>query len=68
MVINERILEDSRTAPAKDALRSLDLLVKTAKGELFTETDIWVMLREGMFVDIKLVKTPNGRQIMIGSK
>ncbi len=68
IVINERILDDSRTSPAKDALRSLDLLVKTKKGELFTETDIWVMLREGMFVDIKKIKTSNGKYIMVGSK
>ncbi len=68
VVINERILDDSRTSPAKDALRSLDLLVKTKKGELFTETDIWVMLREAMFVGIKLIETQNGQHIMVGSK
>lgn len=68
VVINETILEDSRTKPEQLALESLGLLVKTRKGELFTNTDVWVMLRESMFLDIDVVKYAEGKQIMIGNK
>lgn len=68
VVINEMILDDSRTSPPEGALRSLDLLVNTKKGGLFTETDIWVMLRESMFLDITRLDVPPSNTLMIGCK
>lgn len=68
LIVNERIINDDRVGPVEDAMQSLDLLVNTKKGEIYTETDIWVMMRESMFINIEKVKNKWNVPMMIGYK
>jgi len=40
IVINDMIIDDSRTSPVQHTLYSINLLVNTESGEVYTETDI----------------------------
>lgn len=66
MVINEMIIDDHRTSPLSHTMYSMNLLVNTQAGDTFTETDIWIMLREAWFKDIKKIETPYETSLMIG--
>jgi ubiquinone/menaquinone biosynthesis C-methylase UbiE len=68
LIVHDHIIDDSRTSPVDCTLMSLDMLVNTRSGDVFTETDIWVMMREAMFTDIKKYKTTYGTSIMVGNK
>lgn len=68
LMIHDNIIDDSRTSPLDCTLMSLDMLVNTRSGDVYTETDIWVMMREAMFSDIKKHKTTFGTSVMIGNK
>lgn len=66
IVINEMIIDDQRTSPLSHTMFSLNMLVNTLTGDAFTETDIWIMLREAWFREIKQIKTPYETSLMIG--
>lgn len=66
VVIHERIINDDRTAPVISALNSLNLLVNTKQGDCYTETDIWIMMKESWFKDIKRIDTNFDSNLMIG--
>ncbi|MEI6090545.1 MAG: methyltransferase [bacterium] len=68
LIVHDNIIDDSRTSPLDCTLMSLDMLVNTRSGDVYTETDIWVMMREAMLSDIKKVKTNFGTSIMVGHK
>lgn len=52
VVINEIIIDDNRISPLNSAMYSLNMLVNTQEGDSYTETDIWIMLRESWFQSI----------------
>jgi predicted O-methyltransferase YrrM len=66
IVISELIIDDQRTSPLSHTMFSLNLLVNTQSGDACTETDIWIMLREAWFKDIKKIETPYESSLMIG--
>lgn len=68
IIVHDHIIDDSRTSPIDCTLMSLDMLVNTRSGDVYTETDIWVMMREAMLSDIKKYKTSYGTSIMVGNK
>jgi ubiquinone/menaquinone biosynthesis C-methylase UbiE len=68
VVIADMIINDSRTKPLEHSLFSLNMLLNTTSGEVYTETDIWIMLRESWFKDIKLNQTKFETSIMTGVK
>jgi hypothetical protein len=68
VVINEIIIDDDRTAPVHSALYALNMLVNTLEGDSYTETDIWIMLRESWFADIKRLETEFETTLMMGKK
>ena len=68
VVINEVIIDDARTSPTHSALFSLNMLLNTASGDCYTETDIWIMLRESWFSSIKSIKTDFETTLMMGRK
>ncbi len=68
IIVHDNIIDDSRTSPVDCTLMSLDMLVNTRSGDVYTETDIWVMMREAMFSDIMKYKTNFGTSIMVGHK
>jgi SAM-dependent methyltransferase len=46
LVIHDQIISDDRTSPEKAALYALNMLVNTKDGNCYTETDIWIMMKE----------------------
>lgn len=68
VVIHEYLLSESRDKPALAALFSLNMLVTTDTGDVITETDGWLLLRESMFSDIKTEETSFGTYLIIGKK
>lgn len=68
LIVHDNIIDDSRTSPLDCTLMSLDMLVNTKSGDVYTETDVWVMMREAMLSDIKKHKTNFGTSIMVGHK
>ncbi|MFA7626375.1 MAG: class I SAM-dependent methyltransferase [Candidatus Kapaibacterium sp.] len=68
IVIYDMIIHDSRTKPLNHTLFSLNMLINTESGDAYTETDIWIMLREAWFRDIKRIETKFDASIMIGYK
>lgn len=68
VVINEIIINDSRTAPEYSAMFAVNMLVNTLAGDSYTETDIWIMLREAWFSNIKRKETEFETSLMFGQK
>ncbi len=66
IIIYDMIINDSRTKPLNHALYSLNLLINTMSGDAYTETDIWIMLRESWFRDIKRIDTIYDSSLMMG--
>ncbi len=66
IIISDMIINDNRTKPLNHTLFSLNMLLNTTSGEVYTETDIWIMLREAWFKDIKLTHTHYETAIMSG--
>ena len=68
LVVQEILLDDERTSPQYNSLFSLNLMVNTEGGNTFTETDIWIMLREAWFSDITVQKTEFDNSLIVGTK
>jgi tRNA A58 N-methylase Trm61 len=68
IVIAEGIIDDDRTSPVSKSMFALNLLCNTYAGDAYTETDIWVMLREAWFRDIERIDTECGKSLMIGRR
>ena len=68
VIIHEYLLNESRDRPLFSALFSLDMLVTTKSGEVLTETDAWLLLKESMFSDIKKEETSFGTYVIMGKK
>jgi len=66
VIIYDMIINDSRTKPLNHTLFSLNMLINTMSGDAYTETDIWIMLRESWFRDIKRTDTSYETSIMSG--
>ncbi len=66
VVIYDKIINDNRTKPLNNAMHSLNMLINTKSGDAYTETDIWIMLREAWFKDIKRIDTSFDSSIMMG--
>ena len=66
--IHENVIDDSRTKPLSATLESINMLVNTKSGEVYTHTEIWVMLRESQFLDIENQATNVGTNIISAQK
>lgn len=44
------------------------MLLNTNKGDTYTETDFWIMLRESGFHNIKRIDTEVGTSLMFAAK
>jgi len=49
-------------------MKSLNMMLNTLKGDVYTETDLWVMLKESNYHDIDRKETRIGTTIMQGRK
>lgn len=68
VVIHEYLIKDTRDNPEFEALSSLNLLVVTAGGDVFTETDLWLLLKESMFSDLVKHETKYGTYVITAKK
>ena len=68
VVVHESIIDSDRVNPPKAAMSALNLLLNTEQGDLPTESDLWVMLKEAWFHDITRIDTDFGTAIMVGHK
>lgn len=68
IVIHDQIINDDRTQPEKAALYALNMLVNTKEGNCYTETDIWIMMKEAWFKNIRRKETSYESSLMFGVK
>lgn len=66
--IQETVLSDDKTSPTFATIDSVALLVNTQSGDVFTESDIWMILKEGWFNYESMKTTPFGSSIIVGRK
>jgi len=68
VVVMETLIENDRVSPLYSALDSLRLFLFTPNGDLLTETEILLLLKEAWFSDIKIHQTSFNSTIFIGEK
>ncbi len=66
VVVQDFILEPSKTAPRAAALFSLNMLVGTRAGSSYSEPEYANWLREAGFSDVRRVRLPGPASLMIG--
>ena len=68
VLVQEFILEDSRTAPLFPALFSLNMLVNTTEGQSYSQGELSRMLAEAGVRDIRRLglELPSGAGVMAG--
>jgi hypothetical protein len=68
IVINDYIINEVRTFPTYPALYSLNLLVDSEHGDICSNTDIWIILKESWFEKMKTFKTSLDSDLVIAHK
>ncbi len=68
VVVHQLLISDDRTAPRIAAMEALNMLVNTIDGDCFTETDVWIMLKEAWFQDVQKFNTEFGTAVIIGKR
>lgn len=68
LVVQDFILEPSKTAPRAAALFSLNMLVGTRAGSSYSEPEYATWLREAGFSDVRRVRLPGPSGLMIGMR
>jgi len=68
IVLHQQIVSDDRLYPMSAVMESINMIVNTLDGDCYTETDVWVMLKESWFQNIERIDTDFGSTLIIGSK
>jgi len=68
LVVQDFILEPSKTAPRVAALFSLNMLVGTRAGSSYSEPEYTSWLRDAGFADVRRVRLPGSAGLMIGRR
>ena len=68
VVVQDFILEPSKTAPRAAALFSLNMLVGTKAGSSYSEPEFAAWFREAGFADVRRVQLPGPSGLMIGTR
>lgn len=63
-VIQEQVVNDSRTDPADAVNLALNMLVNTKGGDSYTETDLWIVVKEAWFRTFKFYRTEFGTSLI----
>jgi (2Fe-2S) ferredoxin/predicted O-methyltransferase YrrM len=66
LVVQDFILEPSKTAPRAAALFSLNMLVGTSAGASYSEPEFANWMREAGFCDVRRVRLPGPSGLMVG--
>ena len=68
IVIQDYVVDDDRTSPEYNTLLGIETLVSTKSGNVYTETDYWIMLKESWFDNIIRTDTEFGSTLIFGNK
>lgn len=68
VIIRDHLMEDSRTRPPGGALFAINMLVNTAAGDSYTETEIRRWLSEAGFDQVRRKEVANGEELLIAAK
>jgi len=68
LVIHGNTIDNSRVKPEKSVMHSLELLLNTQKGEIFTENDFWIMIKEAGFPIVDIFETNSYNKLLVGRK
>lgn len=68
IVIQDHIMENDRTAPARGALFALNMLVNTEKGDTYTEQEMREWLEQAGCADIRRIATGMENDLMVGTR
>jgi ubiquinone/menaquinone biosynthesis C-methylase UbiE len=68
LIIHDYLINDNRTSPEYNSLLSIEMLVSSDGGDVYTETDYWIMLKESWFEDIQRIDTDFGTVLISAKK
>jgi 2-polyprenyl-3-methyl-5-hydroxy-6-metoxy-1,4-benzoquinol methylase len=68
LVVQDFIMDESRTDPPGGAIFALNMLVGTAEGDTYTESEVREWMKEAGLTDVKRVETPFGLAQVRGRK
>ncbi|MBC8436150.1 MAG: hypothetical protein H8D88_01150, partial [Bacteroidetes bacterium] len=68
LVILDHIMNEDRTEPEVGAIFAINMLVGTKHGDTYTEKEIRSWMLDAGLIDISLITTPSGIQLMVGRK
>jgi hypothetical protein len=68
IVIQDYLLNDSRTGPDYNALYPLEMLVSSKSGDALTSSDVWIILKEAWFHKIEKEETEFGTSLVYAEK
>ena len=70
LLVQEFILDDSRTAPLHPALFSLNMLIGTPQGKAYSHGDLVAMMRQAGLEDVQRlpIELPNGAGILAAAR
>jgi ubiquinone/menaquinone biosynthesis C-methylase UbiE len=66
LVVQEFLINESRTGPLQPALFALNMLVGTPEGDAYTESEVRAWMTEAGFDHIRRIDTPIGTGLVIG--
>jgi 2-polyprenyl-3-methyl-5-hydroxy-6-metoxy-1,4-benzoquinol methylase len=68
LIVQDYIINDDKLGPFKAVMENINMLVNTPKGSIFTSTDLWIMMKEAGFPDVKRIDTPFATDLMVATK
>ncbi|MBF0481352.1 MAG: methyltransferase domain-containing protein [Desulfovibrionaceae bacterium] len=68
VAIEDFVMDEDRTGPARGALFALNMLVSTTRGDTYTEAEIFGWLRRAGFTDLVRKQTGPGSSLIVGRK
>jgi SAM-dependent methyltransferase len=68
IVVQDYLVTDDRTSPEFNSLKALEMLVNSDHGNVFTESDIWIMLKEAWFKGFQRIDTEFGTSMIFAKK
>jgi len=68
IVVQDYYISDDRTKPVNNSLFALETLVNSESGDTYTESEMWIILREAKFRHVEKVETEFGTSIISAQK
>ncbi len=66
--IHQQVINDDKISPKSAVMNSLNMMVNTLEGDIMTETELWVILKENWFDNISFERTDFDTTIVCGQK